>query len=200
MSLLKRAFAYLLRKILSALGEVKVFKWPMFLVYDPEGYRLDGAQFKSVESEARRYDVLLCRYDKYLDTYLIPGWWNHAGVCLGEGRVEHAVSDGVVETTLYDFCKVDHVAVLRPAFHFDPVEVDRRLEKYLGCEYDFSFDASDNSTIYCSELVLHVFDGYDHGIVSTPFAGRDRVLPDDLLKANFKVVLQAVNDKKRKEA
>ena len=194
MSLLRKVFHYLQRKILTVLGDIKVFRWPMFMVYDPNNYRLNGKQFKELKGELKRYDVLLVRYDKYLDGYLIPGWWNHAGIYLGDGMVEHAISEGVVVTTLFDFCKVDHVIALRPTFHFDPVEVDKFLEKYIGCEYDFAFDCSDNSTIYCSELIFQAFQGFEHGITKTLYVGKEVVLPDSLISANFKEVYRAINE------
>ena len=120
---------------LTVFGDLKVYRWPMFLIYDPGGYEIKGPAVREVMNAVRPGDILVRGYKTYLDSYFIPGYFNHAGLYLGEvaprdldrvrlhaGRsqfrageqmVIHALAEGVLMEDLLNFCRCDYMAVLR---------------------------------------------------------------------------------------
>ncbi len=120
--------------LLNVLGDVKVFRWPMWVVYDPGSYRVKGRDMRAVIERVRPGDVLVRGYDAYLDGKLIPGLFSHAGLylgrttdadrcavplahrerlALGEQTVIHAIAEGVLTEDVLDFCRCDRLVVLR---------------------------------------------------------------------------------------
>ena len=65
-------------------GDIKVFKWPMFILYDPGSYRVKGEDMREVIQIIEPGDMLVRGYDNYLDGYFIPGYFSHAGLYVGE--------------------------------------------------------------------------------------------------------------------
>jgi len=121
-------------RLLTILGDIKVFGFPFFLVYDPGSYRVGGRDMRQLIELVRPGDVLVRGYTSYLDGRFIPGYFSHAGLYLGpvtetdralaparhQGRVEpgaqmvaHAVAEGVGLVDLLDFARCDRLAVLR---------------------------------------------------------------------------------------
>ncbi len=121
-------------RLLTILGDVKVFRWPLFLVYDPGSYLVRGRDMRELIDLVRPGDVLVRGYTMYLDGKFIPGWFSHAGLYVGEvteadrdlaperhrGRVEpgeqlviHAVAEGVGMLDVLDFARCDRLVVLR---------------------------------------------------------------------------------------
>lgn len=120
---------------LTRFGDIKVFRWPMFLVYDPGSYKVKGEQMREAMKAIRPGDILLRRYDNYLDGYFIPGYFSHVGLylgevtaahralvppgmrdtlALGEQVVMHALAEGVLIEDFLNFCRCDGLLVLRP--------------------------------------------------------------------------------------
>ena len=121
-------------RLLTILGDIKVFGFPFFLVYDPGSYRVGGRDMRQLIDLVRPGDVLVRGYTSYLDGRFIPGYFSHAGLYLGpvteadaalaperhRGRVEpgaqmviHAVAEGVGLVDVLDFARCDRLAVLR---------------------------------------------------------------------------------------
>jgi uncharacterized protein YycO len=181
---------------LTVLGDLKSYSWPCWVIYDAEGYKLKGDDFDQITLKLQPGDVLLRRFDAYLDNGFIPGFWNHAGICTGakgdvNPEITHAVAEGVIKETLFDFCHADHIVILRPNFTYDKKIVKNRLDSAIGRPYDFDFDFTNGDRLSCTELIAYAFNTYDHGIVQTPsWLGRIIVKPDSLLSANFTKILE----------
>lgn len=125
----------ILGKLLTVFGDIKVYKWPMFLIYAPRGYQVRGADCREAMDAVRPGDILLRGYIDYLDGHFIPGFFSHAGTYVGqltandlkeaEGidaealfepgpqMIVHAKAEGVLCEDLLDFCRTDRMAVLR---------------------------------------------------------------------------------------
>ena len=148
------------KKLLTILGDIKIFRWPMFLLYHPEGYGVNGTEARHISSVVEPGDILLRGYRNYLDSYFIPGTFSHAGYYLGDylgkpNRVVHAVAEGVIEEDILQFCRCDYMAVLRIK-HLTPYDIMRskiRAKKYIGKSYDFFFDFDNAADVSCTELV-----------------------------------------------
>lgn len=124
-----------LGRILTTFGDIKVYRWPMFVVYAPQGYAVRGVDCRGAMAAVEPGDVLLRGYVDYLDGYFIPGFFSHAGTYVGEIKpddlrgaegvdaealfepgpqmVVHAKAEGVLCEDLLDFCRTDRMAILR---------------------------------------------------------------------------------------
>jgi len=166
---------------LKIFGDIKIFKFPFFLLYDPGSYKVKGHEIRQVIESIKAGDIMVRGYSNYLDGYFIPGFFSHAGLYLGttgknnvvvpdcieskfyEGKqvVIHSMAEGVFMEDVINFCKCDYLLILRrnpkvePEVNFedDFKLVFEKAMKNLGKEYDFKFDFSDIGNLSCTELV-----------------------------------------------
>jgi len=75
-----KIFRALMNGFLKVFGDIKVFKWPLFVIYDPSGYRVKGEDVREVITQAQPGDILIRGYNNYLDGYFIPGYFSHTGL------------------------------------------------------------------------------------------------------------------------
>ena len=149
----------LYEKFVTALGKIRIYKYPMFIIYQPRGYAIKGSEKRIIESLIKPGDYLVRGYYSYLDGFLIPGYFSHAGFYYGENMVIHAVAEGVLKEDLNDFCSCDYLAVLRDetATEDEIRAVCERSLTYVGDGYDFTFKSNNNS-FYCTELVTTIWN------------------------------------------
>lgn len=162
---LKMGFLYIF-------GKIKVYRWPMFIVYDPRGYDIKAVDIRKAMGLVKQGDILVRRYRNYLDGYFIPGRFSHSGVYVGDGIIIHAMSGGVQKIDIIDFLRCDGFAILRPS------EKDGRdvgaltskaakiAEMYLGNDYDYEFevekpDPKHKEKVYCHELTRKCYPDLD---------------------------------------
>ncbi|HYY58660.1 MAG TPA: hypothetical protein VE842_15105, partial [Pyrinomonadaceae bacterium] len=133
----------ILESFLTVFGDLKVFRWPLFFLYDPGSYLVKGKDMREVINIVRPGDILVRGYVNYLDGYFIPGYFSHAGLYLGhvdaeylksiwsdderyapldevlekchagEQMVIHSMAEGVFMEDLLNFCRCDHMMILR---------------------------------------------------------------------------------------
>jgi len=148
---MKKIIYWLKSKFLTFFGDIKYFKFPFFFVYDPDDYLIDGPKMRDIMKKVRIGDLILRRYRHYLDGVFIPGKYSHTGIYIGEGKMIHAVAEGVTEIDLLDFIKCDGIIILRPAFgQKKAVETAKQCERD-GIPYDFDFKEGVKA-LYCHEL------------------------------------------------
>jgi hypothetical protein len=124
-----------LERFLTIFGDIKIYKRPLFLVYDPGSYLVKGEDIREVIRVVRPGDILVRKYKNYLDGFFIPGYFSHVGFYLGpvneedvdlvplergkkqfhggDQMVMHALAEGVLIEDLLNFCRTDYLAVLR---------------------------------------------------------------------------------------
>lgn len=142
-------------KLLTIFGDIKLQKWPPFIYYEPgDYYKITGAQTMTLLKMLQPGDILARGYRNYLDGKFIPGKYSHTGVYVGDGKVIHAIAEGVSECTLIDFCRCDRLAVVKPLKGKE--EAIKFLKEQLGKPYDFDFTA-DNEAFYCHELCAKAY-------------------------------------------
>jgi hypothetical protein len=170
-------------------GDIKVFKFPMFLIYDPGSYRVKGEDIREVINILQPGDILIRGYVNYLDGYFIPGFFSHAGLYIGkveagddqyvkpeakhlfktgEQMVIHSMAEGVFLEDVINFCRCDYMAILRRDPNKETEEgkkvpfsaVFKESLSYLGLNYDFKFDFSDFHNLSCTELVYVSCKGF----------------------------------------
>lgn len=123
-------------KFITIVGDIKLFRWPFWVVYDPGAYRVKGPECRKISNLLEPGDILLRRYDGYLDSRFIPGTFSHAAIYLGNVdesdrasvpeamctarwfeagpcQVAHSTAEGVHLEDILTFCRCDDVAVVR---------------------------------------------------------------------------------------
>jgi hypothetical protein len=124
-----------LERFLAIFGDIKVYKRPLFLVYDPGSYLVKGEDIRQLIRQIKPGDILVRKYKNYLDDFFIPGYFSHVGLYLGpvnkedvdqvplergkkqfqsgDQMVVHALAEGLLIEDLLNFCRTDYLAVLR---------------------------------------------------------------------------------------
>lgn len=158
---MKQLFHKIWSKFLTFFGDIRIFKWPFWIVYDPYFFRMAGSKTERLLAILRPGDVVLRGYDSYLDSKFIDGDYSHAGVFVGKGRIIHAVAPNVEETTVIDFAQCDRIAVCRPSEK--RLEAIAKAREFLDKKvpYDFWFKSKDVNALYCFELAAQCYSGLD---------------------------------------
>lgn len=158
---------------LTIFGRIKVYRWPLWVVYDPVGYQVTSTQIRKAMDMVQPGDVLVRKYVNYLDGYFIPGRFSHSAVYIDDGVIVHAMCDGVQKIDIIDFLRCDEFAILRPKC--DDAMKSRACEiakSYIGHSYDFNFDIAHDyknmdevqkrtRSVYCHELTRSCFPDLD---------------------------------------
>jgi hypothetical protein len=166
-------------RLLTIFGDLKIYPFPMFLLYDPGGYRVRGADAREVTEKVKPGDILLRGHVRYLDGYFIPGYFSHAGLYIGsvaeedealvgtrrgkemfrkgEQMVIHSMAEGVFMEDLLNFCRCDYMAILRfpetvtIARNPDPVDIPCR--EWNDLERDVQRKLEENREIKFAEAL-----------------------------------------------
>jgi len=83
-------------RLLTWFGDLKYFKFPFFLIYDPSSYKVRGEDAREVIDIIQPGDVLLRAYDHYLDGKFIPGLFSHVGFYYGRTTEDDRKSAGTM--------------------------------------------------------------------------------------------------------
>lgn len=170
-------------KLFTFIGDIGWSGWkhPFWLIFNFRTYNIKGEHYALLKPLLRPGDILIRRFEGYLDRFFIPGWWNHGGVYVGENeQVVHAISDGVVIEHVINFLRTDHLIVLRPP---ESMAEDglARARSVIGYEYDFSFDFSNAERFSCTEFVDYC---YPKIIQPKRRFGRNVIVADDIVNSS----------------
>lgn len=77
----KKSFS---ERFLTVFGDIKFYRFPFFLVYDPGSYQVKGEDVRELLDILQPGDILLRAYTNYLDGKFIPGLFSHAALYYGE--------------------------------------------------------------------------------------------------------------------
>ena len=175
-------------KLIEIISGIEVYKYPLFVVYNPHKFLVNGNDYAKFASELKPGDIVLRMYKHKLTQGIIPGFYSHAGLYIGDNTIIHSIKDGVVKTTVYDFSKCDGLAIIRPkATDENIAEAIRYANEQVGKAYDYFFDFDNEETYSCTELI---YWAYKDVISTCPkehkwFLGllkREIIAPDDLLR------------------
>lgn len=143
-------------------GHTMLTKYPPFVIYRPDTHKLKGRHVRWVLRVVQKGDILLRRFDGYLNTVFTPGYFGHAGIYVGDNQVVHAVSQGTIQEDLLNFCRADAICVLsvinKPYETITLVIERAKAAADENIDYDFDFSGS-NETYYCTELVDVAYGG-----------------------------------------
>jgi hypothetical protein len=178
----------------------------------------NGDVLADVSSNLRAGDILLEKTPFRLTDKLIPGYWGHAAVWIGneaelkelgiwetplvgryrdeirEGRlVVEALRSGVEMNSLEHFLNIDSIGILRKPDQSREGRANTVIQalRQVGKPYDFNFDVESKGRVYCSKLVYLSQSGIDWPTRKT--LGRTTFTPDDVaVKATRDGVLLVV--------
>lgn len=128
-------------------------------------------------------DVMVTRKEHSLTNYFLPGYWPHAALYLGEGRVIEALADGVHERSIESPFSVDAITAIRPQLSTEAIlEALQRARTHVGKPYDFDFDFTRADRMVCTEVVYRSYEGIgDLRFALTRRAARETLSAEDLL-------------------
>lgn len=140
-------------------------------------------------------DIILTRTYGEATTLLIPGYWKHTAIYIGEDEIVHANSHGVIYDYLADLLlHTDEFMVLRakniPEDMGDSIAA--YVQSFIGVEYDFGLELDDPTTMYCSELAYRAInDRVVDFLVPNKVWGIETFSPDDfsdLVHKDFELI------------
>lgn len=164
--------------------------------YDPHSAKLGPDAAKKMLEVMQPGDVILRRTDATTSNWFIPGYWGHAALYAGDGKIVDATTHDVREVDLKKFCtEGDAVIVVRPK-GIGPEQVADAVafaRRQIGKPYDFDLDFEDASRFSCTELVemalKNATGGRDWGKVDDL-----GIAPKDFLNDRFKFVWSNLAD------
>ncbi len=174
-------------KVISFFADIRFYNFGIILWGDSH-YNLKGPHMRLILDLVEPGDILLRKYDHYLGSRLIKGFWSHAAVYVGDNQVVHMLGDGIVKEDILTFMRCDHVAILRcrdeslipKAIDLANCQMGKNLiaRGTRGIKYDYDFEAGDDK-FYCTEFVSFCF-GHPKFEKMGKF-----ILPDDFLHSIF---------------
>jgi cell wall-associated NlpC family hydrolase len=173
------------QRFLSWGADIRIY-WLGLILFGNSHYEIKGPHTREILNVLKPGDILLRRYNHYLGSIFIPGYWSHAAHYVGDGDVIHMLGDGITREDILTFTRCDDILILRctdvELVKYSITESINLEDKNIQYDYDFK---SGNKTLYCSEHVNQVF--------KNP-VNKSMVLPDDLLTVD---VFQVVWSKKK---
>lgn len=147
-------------KFLTWFGNIKVFKWPLFVIYDPTSFKVTGEQILEILQLLEPGDIVLRKFDSYADSKFIPGDYSHGAIYIGNNKIIHAVAEGVSEIDAISFCMCDRICVLRPRSGVRNAIAKAKKFVKDKIPYDFAYKRN-SSALYCFELCAECYPKLD---------------------------------------
>jgi len=188
---------YITSNVIWFLSDIQLYPWPLFCIFRTHGYRVNAEQTRRVFTFIRPGDILLRRFDKYLGTRFIPGYFTHSALYVGDlslsepDRIVHALGEGVIKEDLLKFLRCDDIVVIRPNLEEEEIKkVVAFALNHIGALYDFDFDFNNNVKFSCTEFVYACFKEFKEKLNIKPKKRlwKLTIIPDDYLEINGKKV------------
>lgn len=166
-------------KIVAWVADIRLYRWPMFFIFAGEShYQIKGDDQRKILENLEPGDILLRRYDHYLGSIAIKGYWSHAALYVDKDRVIHMLGKGITNEDILSFMRCDNIMILRlkeKYKHIIPGAIDKAYKFQInGVDYDYSFDYTSPKRFYCTEFVDNCI-GYK---VKERFPNEKFILPD----------------------
>lgn len=159
---MKKALYKIWSKFLTMFGDIKIFKWPLWIVYDPDDFEVTGEKTAQMLRLLKPGDVIIRGYKHYADGKFIPSkaGWSHGAIYAGDWQIVHAISSGVQYIDAIEFARCDRIAILRPRKNAKSAVKKARQFAKENVPYDFGFQRG-ASALYCFELCSECYSGLD---------------------------------------
>ena len=159
---MKKIFYKLWSGFLTVFGNIKVFRFPLWLVYDPDDFEITGEKTAQMLNMLEPGDIVVRGFKHYADGKFIPSrtGWSHGAIYVGDWKIVHAVSSGVGYIDAIEFARCDRIAILRPRKNKRKAVRKARDFAKKNVPYDFGF-RNGVSALYCFELCGECYSGHD---------------------------------------
>jgi len=146
--------------IIKWFGNIQIFKYPCFIMLGHTAYKMKGEDVRDVLNVIQPGDIVLRRYDNYISGLMIPGYFTHASIYVGDNKIIHMLGDGIDSQDILTFCRCDEVAIIHCNIEQIKKDAISKAKQYLdsNTEYDFSFDFSNDTRLSCTELIENIFN------------------------------------------
>ena len=156
--------------------------------------KLTPEDYKRALRVIRKGDIILTGNLRRASKLFIRGAVTHASFYTGNGRIVHAVSDGVTREKLKNFfSEFDTLAILRPQIKEDKKNIIRKAVIYvrnqIGKPFDFFF-ANGEKNFFCSQLVN---DAYHHAEFHTGLKNHKNA--QNIIERNLLMISRALHPK-----
>jgi uncharacterized protein YycO len=160
---------------------------------------LTKEQANAVLPQMKPGDVLLRRVDYTSANMVIPGFFGHAAVYVGNNTIIDATTHGVRRISVQDFfAEGDHAMVIRPKNLSEDAaqKIAQYAEEQVGKVYDFDLDNKDDRRFTCTELVEDALKaGTGKELAETNFMGG--INPDSFKNQNFEMIWTSTPDESK---
>ena len=82
-------FKKIKKLFLNILGDIKVYRFPFFMIYDPTTFLIKGYHTRQAINAIQTGCIVLRGYKCYADGFFIPGDFSHSGIYVGDGMMIH---------------------------------------------------------------------------------------------------------------
>ena len=159
-------------------GNIIISKYPLFVTFGHTAYKIKGEDVRNILNVIKPGDILLRRFDSYVSGLMIPGYFTHAAIYIGDDQIIHMLGDGITKEDILTFTRCDDIAIIHcNQEQISNIAIEKAIE-YLnkGEEYDYNFDFSNDKRLSCTELVNDVYNNPKFTRLK-----KDYIMPDDLL-------------------
>jgi uncharacterized protein YycO len=126
------------------------------------------------------YDIILQKSRNRLTDKIIPGYFGHTAIYMGDSLFAEALHEGVVLNGPFRFCEGDSYLVIRAKnlTEQQKAHIKDMVQRQMGKSYDYQYDAELTYQITCSELAYIAFDFIPWQ--TSKLFGRHTFSPDDV--------------------
>lgn len=146
-----------IRRILLKLA-MPINKYLNKIHLSPSYRNIKAADYRMLKRKIQNGDILLSTMKGEITNLLIPGFWSHAALYVGDDTIIESTSKGVHYSDLIDFMlSKDYVCVVRTKLTYQ--EIIFAVEKaktVVGKPYDYFFEPGCES-FYCAEVITYAF-------------------------------------------
>lgn len=166
-------------KFMEWFSDIRVYPAGLVL-YGNTSYQIKGIDIRLILNMIKPGDVLLRRYNNFIGSMIVPGYFSHAGLYVGDDNVYHMSFAGIVKEDILTFTRCDSMCLLRP-YQADVVQAISLANELLvkDVPYDFNFESVPDR-MYCTEFIDIVY-GHPIGIIN----GGAVIMPDELMECGF---------------
>jgi len=164
--------------VMSWFSDIRIYRGG-FVLFGPSSYQLKGNEMREILNIIEPGDILLRRYSHYIGSLLIPGYFSHAAVYVGDNSIIHMLGEGITKEDILVFLRCDDIAVLRAKDKMLAETIITNAKLYLDkrIKYDYNFDTKSSKKFYCTEFV----DKCANNIVQNSLKKHKTIMPDDFL-------------------
>ena len=163
--LLKASYKKLKFELLTWLMSTKLYKkalkdWIPYIRFTTYYTSFKGQRFYEAYEILQPGDIVLTTDDKKLTSFLIPGEFDHAAICVSKNEVfeiAEMTHENYRRSTFFDVCKEStRIVILRAKDWSENYRSDfiQKCLSLAGADYDTDFSLGVKS-LYCSELIYH---------------------------------------------